>query len=587
MQTSFTHELHGANSFTNMDISTEGDVAVVTGDTVRYLAWNDKTMDMIFSSNKVSSEVEIESTAPTLQSFHAPEVLSVKFSPATVSPNGRPLLAACTSFGEIFTLRAPQLGVSSPWLLHADLSTAVLEHLQAQPELQQHLAAAQPSSPFVLAQGEDTSAAEAGPASFPPASAAADERHPGISNIDEAKQADHFLSQLPSATGFRSQELSAVDDARRKLETLEKLKRKLAEAEAASKYAAAMKAIDANNSGNAEAARDAEEAAAAAQQAAKAVAAASQAAESALALAKQLTSNSTSESATPATSAAPFNPPSFPPPPVIHQVSAAHPSPAHDAADCDSSGSKRVRPSDGFDGISSTGTPRTPAYTTKTPGYISKIAMDSRVPGASDQLARIIKAMVKSFLSERAKLPQTLQISYGSWNKFSDSDQNLMNSCFERVFRAEDACIQSYQLEDVCTTKRLQQHVRIALRKASDGEYVGDADEVENNLFESAREAASGTAAFSTPNPSHPAFTPGGRTGAGVDTPLPSIKKQPVSTLKHVEPKAVDKSQSIGGRRLPQNLMLAMQCRSMCVAQRSVCMAPQLTLFACAGPFLS
>lgn len=578
MQTSFTQEIHGANSFTGMDISTEGDVAVVTGDTVRYLAWNDKTMELIFSASRVSSEVDIEATAPTLQSFHAPEVLSVKFSPATVSPNGRPLLAACTSFGEIFTLRAPQLGVSAPWLLHADLSAAVLQHLKAQPELQQHLAAVQPSSPFVLAHGEDTSAA--------PASSAADEGHSATSNTAEPKQADPNSSQLPSAAGSRSHELSAVDDARRKVETVEKLKRRLAEAEAASKYAAAMKAIDASGSGNVEAAKDAEEAAAAAQQAAKAVAVATEAADAAVALVKQLTSNptsnptsnstsnSTSEPATPAASAAPVNPLSVLPPPVIHQVSAAQPSPlfpANDLADGDVSGSKRVRSSDGSDGISSTGTPRTPAYVTKTPGYISKIAMDSRVAGASDQLARIIKAMLKLFLSERAKQPQTLQISYGSWNKFSDNDQNLMNSCFERVFESEVACIQSFQLEDVCTTKRLQQHVRIALRKFSDGEYVGDADEVENNLYESAREAASGTAAFTTPNPSHPAFTPGGRTGAGsgVDTPFPSLKKQPVSSLKHVEAKAVDKSQSIGGTR-PQNHMLAMQCRSMCVAQRSV-----------------
>jgi hypothetical protein len=329
-----------------------------------------------------------------------------------------------------------------------------------------------------------------------------------------------------------------------------------------------MKTIDANGSDNAEAARDAEEAAVAAEQAAKAVAAASEAAESALALAKHLISNSTSESATSAASTVPVNSTSSLPLPVIQQSSSSLPLPASDLADCDASGNKRVRSSDSLDYVGSTGTPRTPAHTTKTPGYISKVAMDSRVPGASDQLARIIKSMIKLFLSERAKLPHTLQISYGSWNKFSDNDQNLMSMCFERVYKAEDACIQSFQLEDVCTTKRLQQHVRIALRKFSDGEYAGDADEVENNLYESAREAASGSGAFTTPNPSHPAFTPGARTGAGaaVDTPLPSLKKQPVSNSKHVETKAADKSQSIGGRRLPQNQMLAMQCRSMCVS---------------------
>jgi len=135
------------------------------------------------------------------------------------------------------------------------------------------------------------------------------------------------------------------------------------------------------------------------------------------------------------------------------------------------------------------------------------------------------------------------------------------------------------------------QHVRIALRKNSDGaafDQQGDADEVESNLYarlqplapilsascrsqafcsyDSAQRANGSSSSFATPISTHPAFTPGGRTGAGGghDTPLPSLKKQPVATPK-LEVKAADKSKSIGGNKLPQNQLLAMQCRTMCV----------------------
>ena len=143
--------------------------------------------------------------------------------------------------------------------------------------------------------------------------------------------------------------------------------------------------------------------------------------------------------------------------------------------------------------------------------------------------------------------------------------------------------------------------MRIALRKNSDGGDQGEADEVESNLYapaslscrahciacashrsestcsyESAQLAASGSGSFPTPLSTHPAFTPGGRTGAGGghETPLPSLKKQqqqqqqlqqPVAATPKFDVKVADKSKSMGGKKLPQNQLLAMQCRTMCV----------------------
>lgn len=590
MQSAITQELHGAASFTNMDISLEGDIAVVTGDCIRHLNWNDKNMDLIHSSNKVSSEVEIESSAPTLQSFHAPEVLCVKFSPATVSPNGRPLLAASTSLGEIYTLRAPQLGVASTWLLHSDLSQVVLDHLKAQPELDSVLNVPEPQSSFILAH------VESAPNDAPTASEniqsseniesvprASGNNEPLASHIAApSRLAPLHPSSLPtfepkSGVPARS---SAQEDANLKMETLEKLKRRLAEAEAASKYAAAMKVIDSKDNHDAQSAKDAAEAAAAADQARKAVSAATEAANSALSLVKQLSSSSQVEP--PVAIQSPVETPLAPPVPhnveltpapaprTIERTPAPAPTTASEEfteadAAAEASGSKRVRSSDSFD--SSISTPRTPAYATKTPGYVSKFAMDSRVPGASDQLARIIKSMLKMFLAERAKRPANLQISYGSWNKFSEHDQNLMSTCFESIYSAESDCIRNYQLSDVCTTKRLQQHVRIALRKSSEEvELAGDADEVEKNLLmESSQQSGGASASFATPTPTHPAFAAGGRTGAGggQDAPLPSLKRPYGSSAKVNEAKVADKSRSMGGQKLPHSQMLAMQCRCM------------------------
>lgn len=520
-------QLHGASSYCGMDISTEGDIAVITGDCVRHLSWNDKNMEMIYSSNRLSNEVDIETIAPTLQTFRAPEVLCVKFSPATVSPNGRPLLAATTSFGEVYVLRAPQLGVSSCWILHCDLTSAILDHLIAQPELEQVLNAAEPPSQFILADRDAASA-----------------------------EADAALQQ-------RLQEQEIFDDAKRKAEALERLTRKLAEAEATYKYAAAMKAIDSNGGSDAQRCKDAEEAAAAAAEAARAVAAATEAAESALALTRMLASKQSSAADSHALR-----------PNVDVQRSetqnASQASAALDNADADLlSGAKRVR-SDNGDNVSSTGTgtPRTPStYVTKTPGYISKFAMDSRVPGASDQLARIIKSMQKLFIAERSKLPVHLQISYGSWNKFSEQDQNLMSSVFDRVYAAEEECIRTFQLEDVCTTKRLQQHVRIALRKVEEGAITGEvADEVERNLYnESTQQAANTPGSSATPSASNPAFTPGARTGASHENHVQSMKKQYVVTPKTVDDRAAAKTHGMGGKKHPFGHTLAMQCRSMCV----------------------
>jgi hypothetical protein len=580
MQSAITQELHGAASFTNMDISLEGDIAVVTGDCIRHLNWNDKNMDLIHSSNKVSSEVEIESAAPTLQSFHAPEVLCVKFSPATVSPNGRPLLAASTSLGEIYTLRAPQLGVASTWLLHSDLSNVVLEHLMAQPELDAILSVPAPPSSFILAHGDGSS--NSGSSDLPTASEnmQSSENIESLSHISENNEPTASLSRLTplnssSLPAFEPKsciqtQSSAQDDANRKMETLEKLKRRLAEAEAASKYAAAMKVIDSKGNHDAQSAKDAAEAAAAAEQARMAVAAATEAAESALSLIKQLSSSA--EVNPPVTIHAPVETPLAPPLPLnVSLTPAPAPSTANEEfteadAAVEASGNKRVRSSDSHE--SAISTPRTPAYATKTPGYVSKFAMDSRVPGASDQLARIIKSMLKMFLAERAKRPANLQISYGSWNKFSEHDQNLMTTCFESIYAAEGDCIHTYQLADVCTTKRLQQHVRIALRKSSEEvEMAGDADEVEKNLLlESSQQASGVSGSFATPTSTHPAFAAGGRIGAGVglQTPLPSLKKPYGSSTKVNDAKFADKSRSMGGgKKLPQSQMLAMQCRCM------------------------
>jgi hypothetical protein len=539
-----TQEIHGASSFTRMDISSEGDIAVVTGDCIRHLNWHDKNMEMVYSPGRLSNEVDVETIALTLQSFRAPEILCVKFSPATISPNGRALLAASTSLGEIFLLRSPQLGVASSWLPHAELTATVVSHLTEQPELQALLDMPEPPSQFIMTQSNPASSADTN--SFTALQHASDPR---------------------SSTGppLRLQESDVFDDAKRKQETVDRLRRKLAEAEAASKYAAAMKAIDANGKGNAQASKDAEEAAASADQAAKAVAAASQAAEEALALTKLLSCNQTA--ATVAPSPAPVaaqttEPPSDPAPLLAEQLD-SHAAAELGDADPSFSGTKRVRSFDSADNSSSVGTPRTPAsYTTKTPGYVSKFAMDSRVPGASDQLARIIKAMQKLFLSERAKLPMHLQTPYGSWNKFTENDQNLMSTCFERVYAAEEECIRNFQLEDVCTTKRLQQHVRIALRKIEGGDYVAESDEVERHLYESAQQASG---SFTTPLTTHPAFATGGRTGAGAshDTPLPSLKKQQLSTPKPVDNRAVEKTQGLGGKKHPHGHLLAMQCRSM------------------------
>jgi hypothetical protein len=175
--------------------------------------------------------------------------------------------------------------------------------------------------------------------------------------------------------------------------------------------------------------------------------------------------------------------------------------------------------------------------------------------------------MQKLFLSERAKLPLHLQTSYGSWNKFTESDQNLMSSCFDRIYAAEEECIRNFQLDDVCTTKRLQQHVRIALRKIEGGDYVAESDEVERHLYNESSQHAplAPLAPFSTPLSTHPAFAAGGRTGAGAghDTSLPSLKKQQMSTPKLVDDRAVEKPQGLGGKKHPYGQMLAMQCRSM------------------------
>jgi hypothetical protein len=345
---------------------------------------------------------------------------------------------------------------------------------------------------------------------------------------------DHAHSQ--------SQQRSAIahDDVRQKLDALEKLKRRLAEAEAASMYAAAMKAIDSQGSSNSQIDKDAADAAAAAAQAAEAVAAAREAADAAMNLAKQLSANCTASAA----------------------------SGTHDVADSDAtaSGVKRARCS--AEVVDHAGSPRTPApmaYTTKTPGYISKYVMDSRVPGASDQLARIIKSMLRAFMLERAKQPAHLQIAYGSWNKLSDNDQSLMNSCFDRIYTAEEECIRNFQLEDVCTSKRLQQHVRIALRKSSDGEFAGEADEVERNLYESAQQAAGGSNLYATPSSAQPGLTPGVRSGAafGHETPLSFVKKHAGSSGKGAEHKSSTKSSRIGGSKLHPNHRLQMQCRFM------------------------
>jgi hypothetical protein len=542
-----TQEIQGASSITRMDVSHEGDIAVVTGDCIRHLNWHDKNMDLIYSPGKVSSEVDVETIAPTLQSFRASEVLCIKFSPATVSPNGRVLLAASTSLGEIFVLRSPQLGVASSWLCHVELTSTIADHLNEQPELQEILSTPEPPSQFIMAQAEAASDADA-----------------LGSNAHQQNQSEALEQRMAAAQEPR-REFDIHEDARRKQEIVEKLKRKLAEAEAASKYAAAMKAIDANGQGNAQASKDAEEAAASAEQAAKAVAAASLAAEEALALTKLLPCNQAAPSSSAHQAEATSDAPS--------SSAQPHDAPPAESGDADSSlsGNKRVRLSDGSDQPSVTGMPRTPAaYTTKTPGYISKFAMDSRVPGASDQLARIIKAMQKQFLAERAKLPSHLQTSYGSWNKFTESDQNLMNTCFERVYAAEEDCVRSFQLEDVCTTKRLQQHVRIALRKIEGGEYVGEADEVERHLFnESAQNA---TQSFATPSSTHPAFAAGGRTGtvSSLDTPSQSLKKQQYSTPRAGDDRAVEKMLGLGGKKHPYGQLLAMHCRSMCVPRPEI-----------------
>ena len=44
MQSAITQELHGAASLTSMYISADGDIAVVTGDTLRYLNWHLSSM---------------------------------------------------------------------------------------------------------------------------------------------------------------------------------------------------------------------------------------------------------------------------------------------------------------------------------------------------------------------------------------------------------------------------------------------------------------------------------------------------------------------------------------------------------------
>jgi len=99
-------------------------------------------------------------------------------------------------------------------------------------------------------------------------------------------------------------------------------------------------------------------------------------------------------------------------------------------------------------------------------------------------------------------------------------ERDSLCMCFDRVYCSEMECIVNNQLEDACTTKRLQQvrqccfchgtqptflfalnhtlhcisrhvllltvtrqHVRIALRKNSDGGDQGEADEVEINLY--------------------------------------------------------------------------------------------------------
>jgi hypothetical protein len=540
-----TRELHGASSYCGMDISCDGDIAVITGDCVRHLHWNDKNMEMIYSSNKLSNEVDVETIAPVLQTFRAPEVLCAKFSPATVSPNGRALLAASTSVGEIYVLRAPQLGVASCWLTHCDLTNTVLDHLHAQPELEQTLNTAEPSSQFIVAarESESVTASDAGATS--------------------GASASHNQRESGAASQQRLLEQEIIDDAKRKTEALEKLKRKLAEAEAACKYADAMKAI---GGGSAQASKDAEEAAAAAAQAARAVAAASEAAEAAMALSKKLASNRQQQ-----------QPPPSCPHPDSQQCDAnaallASSAAAAEAIDLDAfSGSKRNRcVLESGDTVSSagSGTPRTPAaYATKTPGYISKFAMDSRVAGASDQLARIIKAMQKLFLLERSRLPSHLQVSYGSWNKFSEQDQNLMSMCFDRVYSAEEECIRKFQLEDVCTTKRLQQHVRIALRKYEEGGYTGEvADEVERNLFNDANQQQA-VGLVATPSGSNLAPNAVGRSGAvgAQDTPVPSQKKSQFTTPKHTEDRVLEKNKGLGGAKPSYGQMLAMQCRVMCV----------------------
>lgn len=40
---------------------------------------------------------------------------------------------------------------------------------------------------------------------------------------------------------------------------------------------------------------------------------------------------------------------------------------------------------------------------------------------------------------------------------FSLLARDNLCSCFDRVYAAEEQCILNYQLDDVCTTKRLQQ----------------------------------------------------------------------------------------------------------------------------------
>jgi hypothetical protein len=85
--------------------------------------------------------------------------------------------------------------------------------------------------------------------------------------------------------------------------------------------------------------------------------------------------------------------------------------------------------------------------------------------------------------------------------------------------------------------------------------------------YESAQLAASGSGSFPTPLSTHPAFTPGGRTGAGggLETPLPSLKKQQQQQQPVASTPKFDRSKSLGGKKLPQNQLLAMQCRTMCV----------------------